>query len=124
MRISEQVKELRELAIEFNLDDKEELATMFNEAADTIEALSEKLAAVDGGGWIACEDRFPKRAGTYLVTSRIYFVPDHIDEPDNYIGVKITNFSEKFGWNCEEVLAWQPLPEPYRNKPEEIDAYE
>lgn len=43
--LSEQVKELKEIATEFDLDDKEELSNMINQAADTIEALSAKLAA-------------------------------------------------------------------------------
>ena len=62
--ISEQVKELREIAAEFDLDDKEELANMINEAADTIEALSAKLQAANmersdryyGGGKIKLSD--------------------------------------------------------------------
>ena len=47
MSISEQVKGLREIAAEFNLDDKEELAAMLDEAANTIESLTAKLAAAN-----------------------------------------------------------------------------
>ncbi len=47
MRISEQAKGLGEIAAEFNLDDKEELAAMLDEAANTIESLTVKLAAAD-----------------------------------------------------------------------------
>lgn len=43
----ERLKELREIATEFDLDDKEELSNMINQAADTIEALSAKLAAAN-----------------------------------------------------------------------------
>ncbi len=121
--ISEQVKELRELAIEFNLDDKEELATMLNGAADTIEALSVKLAAVNDGGWIACEDRLPEEGKNCLVTVRYTgFMGMH------GIWVKTGHIEPSSEWwgDCMggEVIAWQPLPEPYRNKPEEGDAYE
>lgn len=70
--VSEQVKELREIASEFDLDDKEELSNMINEAADTIEALSAKLAdrersAEDcGGGWIPCSEP-PKHNNEVLI---------------------------------------------------------
>lgn len=116
--VSEQVKELRKYAGFFK-DDRIDgnLSPIFKNAADTIEALSANLQAANmknDGGWIPCEDRLPDKTGTYLTTSRIYFVPDHVDEPDNYIGVEMTRFSEKFGWSGEEVFAWQPLPEPYR----------
>lgn len=45
--ISEQVKELREVATEYDLDDKVEISDLFNQAADTIESLSEKLQAAN-----------------------------------------------------------------------------
>jgi hypothetical protein len=49
-----------------------------------------------------------------LVTARIYFTPDHVDEPDNYIGIKLNTYSKIFGWlGGHEVFAWMPLPEPY-----------
>lgn len=123
MNISEQVKELRNLATEFNLDDKEELATMSNEAADTIEALSAKLAAVNGGGWIACEDRLPEDREDCLVTVRytgfmgmygFWIKTGHVEPDGQWWGDCIGG----------EVIAWQRLPEPYSNKTEEIDAYE
>ena len=65
-------------------------------------------------GWIPCSERLPGKWGDYLVTKK------------------------EIGWNCEEyqandiayydregfhkantVLAWMPLPEPYRRGEEE-----
>ena len=109
MSISEQVKELRETAELFDkIDDGRR---MLLQAADTIESLSAKLAAVNGGGWIACEDRLPGNGGMYLVTA--------IEN-----GLYHTTFakwqSRYKEWDLRgcrshwKVIAWQPLPEPYR----------
>ncbi len=60
--ISEQVKELRELADGYKMADRPLAANTIYQAADTIESLSAKLHAEnmerteDCGGWIACED--------------------------------------------------------------------
>ena len=65
MSISEQVNAqigiLRRLSFECHCQWKEELEFALSEAADTIEALSSKLADMErsaedcGGGWIKCE---------------------------------------------------------------------
>ena len=57
--------------------------------------------------WISVKDRLPEKEGVYLVT-------DHQRNVVRYVFHK--NESSKDYWKrC--VLAWQPLPEPYR--PEE-----
>ena len=67
------------------------------------------------GGWIPCSERLPEHMQQCLTTARIYYVPDHVDEPDNYIGVELNTYSKNFGWLYNpEVIAWQPLPEPYQ----------
>ena len=69
MSISEQVKELRELA---NFEPLSEwymqgVVSALNQAADTIESLSAKLAGIDRskddcGGWIQCKkDNLPNK---------------------------------------------------------------
>lgn len=115
MRISEQVKELRELAdgkIHYCEWQKSEI---LNQAIDTIEALSEKLAAANmersdryyGGGWIACEDRLPEIRKPVLIC----------DGKGNVCIRQIMRIDE-FGmawWSqYSTAVAWQPLPEPYR----------
>lgn len=113
--ISEQVKELRELAdgkIHYCEWKKSEI---LNQAADTIEALSAKLAAANmersdrycGSGWIACEDRLPDKDDTVLIDTGIgYF------EIATYSGDGRTFYTEECGSSCP--VAWQPLPKPYR----------
>lgn len=117
MSISEQVKELREFEIGW-LHDVPMAKGIMKQAADTIEALSAKLAAANtersdryyGGGWIACEDRLPDGGGMYIVTA-----------VEN--GLYHTTFAKwqprYKDWDLRgcrshwKVIAWQPLPEPY-----------
>jgi hypothetical protein len=74
-----------------------------------------ELAEEHKGGWIPCSERLPEDRQRCLTTARIYVVPDHVDEPDNYIGVELNTYSKKYGWlENPEVIAWQPLPEPYK----------
>lgn len=130
--ISEQVKELREVA---EMYDGLDGANILRQAADTIESLSAKLqvankerSAEDCGGWIPCKDGLPEQSGYYLVTyhewSNGNFLPKF---DDTYVKRLHYQESEQFaGWNYPkcvdkmaeddmnmEVLAWQPLPEPY-----------
>lgn len=124
--ISEQVKELREFATEFNLDDKVELATMLKEAADTIEALSAKLqaenverTAQDSDGWIPCKERLPEDGVDVLVWFE-YFRYGEYDRLFQTKGISYTFNGEwsgfvngSSGWNQLRIIAWQPLPEDY-----------
>ena len=77
-----------------------------------------KLAEQYNNGWIPCSERLPEDKQTCLVTARIYFTPDHVDEIDNYIGVGIDTYSKQFGWLGTETIAWKPLPAPYQPKGE------
>ena len=85
------------------------------------------------GGWIPCSERLPEESGYYLVTyhdcSNGNFLPKY---DDIYVRRLHYQISERFtGWNyprnvsnrvehdChKEVIAWQPLPEPYQPKGE------
>lgn len=136
MSISERVKELRGLATETRCLYDDDLHDALIYAADTIESLSAKLADMErsaedcGGGWIYCGDgeNLPEESGYYLVTyhewSNGEFLPKF---DDTYVKRLHYQKSEQFiGWNFSkcvdkraeddmnrEVLAWQPLPEPY-----------
>ena len=81
------------------------------------------------GGWIPCSERLPEESGYYLVTYHDWsdgnFLPKY---DDTYVRRLHYQISEHFvGWNypknvddraendChKEVIAWQPLPEPYK----------
>lgn len=110
------------------------------QAADTIEALSAKLADMDrpaedcGGGWIYCGDgenlpeehdsMFTKFKGTEKWDSAMF---EKISDDVN-VTVEFENGQRKTKtlhtvdgkWNGGQrgvkfkVVAWQPLPEPYR----------
>ena len=86
------------------------------EAADTIEDLSAKIHAIQmerslqyyNGGWIPCEDRMPEYIGVYLVCF-----------DDGYIasveyGMDVDRMDWLLWQEADEVLAWMPLPEPYK----------
>lgn len=84
----------------------------FREAADTIESLSAKLADKErpaedcGGGWIECENKMPEIGKPVLVC----------DKQGNVCVRAITcEIKGKKYWSQDkyDVVAWQPLPEPY-----------
>ena len=128
MSISEQVKELRELANDVWLNSNEKFGIKINQAADTIEALSAKLADMErtaedcGGGWIKCNDRLPTKKecgdyrGSFIVTvytnklTTLYMEYEHTIVRGKEVGRWIWNDRVNIPW---EVIAWKPLPEPY-----------
>lgn len=74
MGVSEQVKELRRIAEEWNPNCQiNPVSVTLNNAADTIESLSEKLTDMErpaedcGGGWIPCKERLPEDGVDVLV---------------------------------------------------------
>lgn len=67
------------------------------------------------GGWIPVSERLPEKSdkylcthgGTYIVGTDFYTTKDDaemdFDEPEEYVG-----------WGSKNVIAWMPLPEPYK----------
>lgn len=108
--ISEQVKELRIVAETYRQIGKELSAEYLSKAADTIEALSAKLQAANvenGGGWILCEDRLPDNFEVVLVFTEEKQIVTVARDGEDWV-------LYNQGIIKERVLAWQPLPEPYR----------
>ncbi len=95
---SEQIQTLRHVAYAYS---KNGLGAILNEAADTIETLSAKLVA--NSGWIPCSERLSDNKGWYLVYAKnqrpfvAYFKGKTFPLNNHY----------------HEIVAWQPLPEPY-----------
>lgn len=60
------------------------------------------------GGWIPCSERLPEKSGWYWVTVELL---------DGCKETNMTLYTPKNMWmlSCNEtqVLAWQPLPEPW-----------
>lgn len=68
------------------------------------------------GDWIPVSERLPEERGMYLVTEKVFAIDDR-----NHIGkFKVETEQVEFydgKWNRAkffEVIAWMPLPEPYR----------
>lgn len=86
---------------------------------------------VVSNGWIPCSERLPEESGYYLVTYHYWsdgnFLPKY---DDTYVRRLHYQISKHFvGWNypknvddraendChKEVIAWQPLPEPFKER--------
>ena len=97
------------------------------QAADTIEALSAKLADMDrpaedcGGGWIYCEERFPQLTeyshDNVLQRLEIAYMTDTIGYAIGYFdGYK---WIDKRNHEIENVIAWKPflkLPDNIKRK--------
>ena len=71
------------------------------------EALDMAISALKGE-WIPVSERLPEKDGQYLVTY------DREDE----IKVNISYF-DRHGFWIGDVIAWQPLPEPYKAESED-----
>ena len=122
--ISEQVKELREMA-DYWRSNGLEPQNALRKAADTIEALSEKLKAANmknSGDWISCSERLPEENGPVLCWVR----STTIASGETYIIGSCNNGfwflktyeigSHSFPVKDYKVIAWQPLPEPYKGR--------
>lgn len=123
--ISEQVKELRDVA-EYGATFDVVKKTLL-EAADTIEALSAKLSAANmerseryyGGGWVSVNDRLPEEDESVLVSfeewsGKTAFLNDDGEWIESSTGNPILDF----------VTAWQYLPPKYNPNEDTINVTE
>ena len=126
--LSEQIKSMRDCVKKWqtfeNIPSSEPFK-LLSEAADTIEALSAKLASANmersgrcyGDGWISCEDRLPESyTEIVLVCLKNGAVSVAINTTDdNFVNMMVGASRQKFRNFPEHnpVIAWQPLPEPY-----------
>lgn len=110
--ISELVEKLRTESESMGKYGTSYMATLLMKSADAIEILSEKIRN-QKQEWIPCEERLPEVDGLYLATFTLIGIP------------KFTNV-ERFKngkWECHNgyIIAWQPLPEPWKREDNETD---
>lgn len=107
---------------------------VWDKAIEIVKQEAEKFGTdinVGSNGWIPCSERLPEESGYYLVTYHDWsdgnFLPKY---DDTYVRRLHYQISEHFvGWNypknvddraendChKEVIAWQPLPEPFKER--------
>ena len=99
-------------------DETENIKKLDNRAKGIEQAISivQEVAEEYKGGWIPCSERMPEEYGEYLIwwtdiTGNQYY--------------EITEYEPDYGWIGDipqavkgeyNVIAWQPLPEPYTEK--------
>lgn len=66
--------------------------------------------------WIPCSERLPKTRGVYLVTTKW----ESSFSSEVYTEIDIAVYRDKLKeWSNPDVIAWMPLPEPYKAESEE-----
>ena len=119
-RLEEKLKKSEERYHRY-LDDSN-LSCMFDRSdieekrVDTIKEMIEivqEVAEEYNGGWIACSERLPEESGTYIVNAI----------ENSIIHVTFAKWMPRMKkWNltgCRsywKVNAWQPLPEPFKER--------
>ena len=80
------------------------------ELHNALELAIEVLKELPFGVWIPCTERLPKVSGIYLVTKRTSM--------GGLFSSRSYFFSKNIGWSDSGVLAWLPMPEPYKEEGE------
>ena len=84
---------------------------VLTEVRDRIEAIP---SADRPQEWIPCSERFPKEEGIYLVTATNYI----FDTDEIVVGTCYFNIEYGFT-NNRKILAWMPLPKPWKGADDE-----
>lgn len=70
------------------------------------------------GEWIPCSERLPDKSGRYIVTEKRFATDDRKHNGRYQTMVEEIDFSNN-KWvraNFFEIIAWMPLPEPYKKE--------
>lgn len=99
-----------------------------NRAYSIVKEVAEEFATdtdVGTNGWIACSVRLPKEDGSYIVQSvfeeEVHFYDQYYDSGceafgtyRDYYDKNTLGFLDSEFVKDEYVVAWKPLPEPYK----------
>ena len=76
-----------------------------------IEALQLAIKVLGQSSWIPVSESLPEESGDYLVTTKW----KGSYSGDVYIETNMAVYRKKTKeWDCVDVIAWMPLPEPYK----------
>ena len=93
---------------------REELKHSVGDLDEDIKAFDMVIESLEQTRWIPVSERLPDAIGTYLVT---------LDYKEHGTGVTTLWFHNKeIGWDlrvADVVIAWMPLPQPYKGESEE-----
>lgn len=78
----------------------------YNEAIRDVVRFIERYKEKYNNGWIPCSEQLPEKEGKYLVTLDKWNIVSFAD-------FKNLKYNPHFN---APVIAWQPLPEPYKEK--------
>ena len=80
--------------------------------------IANELTEEYNNGWIPCSERLPKKSGKYLITQERYSLEDRLCKRPIAIEVDYVVFNATDNlWaraSFFKVIAWQPLPAPYK----------
>lgn len=99
----------------------------YDKVTDKIqEAMDMGIEAIKNQTWISVKDRLPEEEGQYIVTTKFgikissfsnnLYKIDKYDFED-YKGKQrkgFYNYDSEYGYFEQDVLAWMPTPEPYK----------
>ena len=97
----------------------------YSSMVDEIANLKALRSSENLNRWIPCSERFPDEVGAYIVTVRDKKIPEitgtRIDiwclDYDKY---RWNKYENPYGDNEYEIVAWMPLPEPYKEAENDI----
>ena len=73
-----------------------------------MQAIDLAIKALEAQGWIPVSERLPDKMGSYITT--INCGKYGFATGQRYF------FNDEIGWNDKDVIAWMPLPEPYKKE--------
>lgn len=74
------------------------------------EAVDKAIKALEEPKWIPCSERLPEKEVVYILTV-------HYNDCNFIVFDDFCNYKHGWKrWSKQEVLAWMPLPKPYREE--------